>query len=221
MKVAIIITTKSENDKAATCLEECQRQIDSLASDEKYSFSIFMNTQGSMGIESTWSHASKEQFEFYIFIDSDLSLIENALAVFLENSEFLRHKAIIVGSVARKGELVFGGRTRRGRLIEPDPVIPVPCHLFDLNLAFIPEYAFSKVANPSDIFHRSILDYGYGERSAKADVARVLAPGILAETARQAEVPDWKNDELSFWRRSSSFLVNIVKKIIMAVRASI
>ncbi|MDD7455461.1 MAG: hypothetical protein PUK70_04290 [Bacteroidales bacterium] len=221
MKVAIIITAKNESDNADTCLEDCQRQIDSLASDEKYSFSIFMNTQGSIGIESTWVHASKEQFEFYIFIDSSLSLIENAIAIFLENSEFLRHKAIIVGSVARKGERIFGGRTRRGRLIEPDPVIPVPCRLFDLNLVFIPAYAFSKVANPSDIFHRSILDYGYGERAAKADIARVLAPGILAETVMQAEVPDWKNYELSFWRRSSSFLVNIVKKIIMAVRASI
>ena len=221
MKIAIIITTKDENDKAGACLEECQRQIDSLASDERYSFDIFLNTQGSIGIESTWAHASKEQFSFYIFIDSDLSLKENAIAVFLENSEFLRHKAIIVGTVSRNGEPIFGGLTRRGRLISPDPVIPVPCHLFDLNLAFIPEYAFTKVASPSDIFHRGILDYGYGERAAKAEVARVVAPGILAETEREIEVPDWKNYSLGFWRRASSFLANIFKKIIMALKASI
>ena len=89
MKVAIIITTKNENDKAATCLEECQRQIDSLASDEKYSFSIFMNTQGSMGIESTWSHASKEQFEFYIFIDSG-NLVVITLGKVINTMDFLK-----------------------------------------------------------------------------------------------------------------------------------
>lgn len=221
LSVAIIITTKGEKDKAADCLESCQRQIDYIGAEEKYSFSIFMNSQGVMGLESTWSHASKEGFDFYIFIDSDLTLAENALSVFLENSEFLRHKAIIVGSISRYGVLTFGGRTKRGKLIDPDPVIPVPCHLFDMDLVLIPRHAFDTVENPAYLFKISLLDYGYGNYAAKAGVARVIAPGVLAETKRKIEVPGWKNPEYNFWKRLGCLNVDLFQKLMRAIKSFI
>ena len=134
------------------------------------------------------------------------------LECLLENSEFLRHKAVITGTVAHPDKsLLFGGRTRRGRLIEPDPIIPVPCHLFDLSIALVPEYAFSHIENPSDFFRRGLLNYGYGAKLAGAGVARMVAPGVLASTKRDPQIPSWKDPESSLKDKIIWLLRSLVK----------
>ena len=196
IKVAILITVPSGNDGGGGCLEECQKQMDAVASEGRYSFSIFLNYVGPDGYQAMWSKAAKEGTEMFLWMDQDLILSEGALASFLENSEFLRHKAVIAGSVAAPDRtLLFGGRSRRGRLIEPDPTIPVPCQLYDMSLTLVPLYAFSSLEDPSDLFHRGLMDYGYGAKLAKAGVARFVAPGIPARTSRRIEIPAWRDPD--------------------------
>lgn len=197
-KVAILITLHEGDDGSKGCLEEIHRQVDAVSSDGRYSFSIFLNDEGEEGYQTVWETASKDGADFYLWIDHDLSLEEGMLASLLENSEFLRHKAVIAGSVCRPDKtLLFGGRTRRGRLIDPDPIIPVPCQLFDMAIALIPKYAFSVLEIPSDFFRRGLLNYGYGSKLAKAAVARMVAPGVLASTRREPRIPSWKDPESS------------------------
>ncbi len=211
-KVAILVTIHEGDDGSAGCLEECQRQVDAVASEGKYTFSIFLNDAGEKGYQAVCEKASKEGADFYLWLDHDLALEEGMLACLLENSEFLRHKAVITGTVARPDKsLLFGGRTRRGRLIEPDPIIPVPCHLFDLSIALVPEYVFSHIENPSDFFRRGLLNYGYGAKLAAAGVARMVAPGVLASTKRDPQIPSWKDPESSLKDKIIWFLRSLVK----------
>ena len=190
-RVVLLICFPKSGDRESGCLEECQKQMDAIASEGKYSFSLFLNNEGSEGVLSVRQKASGEGTDLYIWIDCDLALKEDALRCLLENSEFLRHKAVIAGSVVGVGkDIVFGGRSRRGRLITPDPIIPVPCHLYDLSLVLIPEYAYSRLENPADFFRRGMLGGFYGKKVADADVARVVAPGILASTDRQPDIPE-------------------------------
>lgn len=201
-KVAILITIMEGDDGSAGCLEECQRQVDAVASEGKYSFSIFLNDAGESGYPAVWERASRDGADFFLWIDHDLRLDEGMIASMLENSAFLRHKAVIAGTVARPDKtLVFGGRTRRGRLIEPDPVIPIPCPLFDMSLALVPEHAFASLENPSDFFRVGLLSYGYGSRLAKAGVARMVAPGVQAVSGRRVEIPSWKDPESTLWQK--------------------
>ena len=196
VKVALLITVPPGNDGSGGCLEECQKQIDAVASEGRYSFSIFLNYEGAAGYQAMWEKAAKEGNELFLWVDQDLMLAEDALASFLENSEFLRHKAIIAGTVASPDRtLLFGGRTRRGRLITPDPVIPVPCQLFDLSVALVPGYAFSALDAPADFFRPDLLYYGYGRKLSKAGVARMVAPGIMAVTERETVIPSWKDPD--------------------------
>ena len=198
-KVAILITVIPGNDGSEGCLEECQRQMDSVAAEGRYTFSIFLNSDGPEGYQAVLDKAAEEGNELFIWMDQDLMLSEGALPSLLENSEFLRHKAVITGTVARADKtLLFGGRTRRGRLIDPDPVIPVPCQLFDMSLALVPGYAFSRLENKSEFFHRGMMDYGYGAKVAKAGVARVIAPGIVARTGRKPDIPVWRDPDSTF-----------------------
>ncbi len=211
-KVAIIISIMEGDGGSAGCLEECQRQVDAVAAGGKYSFFIILNDAGEDGYVASWEKATKEGADFFLWIDHDLVLSEGAVACLLENSEFLRHKAVITGTVSRADKsLVFGGRTRRGRLLEPDPVIPVPCHLFDMAVALVPGYAFSSLENPVDFFRKSLLNYGYGNKTAKAGVARMVAPGILGVTGRIAEIPTWKNPDSTLREKTAWLLRSIFK----------
>ena len=194
--IALLITVQEGSDGSIDCLEECQKQTDAMTATGEYSFSIFINDKGVTGYQKVWEEAASQGFDFYLWMDSDLLPAEGALASFFENSMFLRHKAVITGTVADlSGALMYGGRSRHGRLLEPDKVIPVPCHLYDMAFTLVPEYAVRHLEDPSDIFHPSLFDYGYGAKVAKAGVARVIAPGILAHTGRKPEPPAWKNPE--------------------------
>ena len=195
-KVAILITIMEGDDGSSGCLEECQRQVDAVSAEGKYSFSIFLNENGEKGYQAAWEKASAEGADFFLWIDHDLRLSEGMIACLFENSEFLRHKAVITGSVSRPdNSLLSGGRTRRGRLITPDPVIPVPCQLFDLSVALVPKYAFSALDAPADFFRPDLLYYGYGRKLSKAGVARMVAPGIMAVTERETVIPSWKDPD--------------------------
>lgn len=205
--VAILITIHDGDDRSPGCLEECQKQTEAIAAEGKHSFSMFINNEGDAGYQALWEKALAGKFDFYIWMDYSLRLNEGALEAFFENSGFLRHKAIITGTVARDDKsLLFGGRNKRGRLIEPDPTIPVPCYMYDLSLTMVPEAAVSSLENPYDIIHRRLMDYGCGAKVAKAGVPRVIAPGVLAYTSREIDMPVWKNPDKPLGDRILSFL---------------
>ncbi len=221
MDVAILITlTGGRNDGSASCFEECQRQTEAIAAAGEYSFSTFLNDEGAAGYQKLWEKASATGFDFYLWMDSDLQPEEGALASFFENSMFLRHKAVIAGTVSDfSGTLLSGGRSRHGRLLEPDPVIPVPCHLYDMAFTLVPEYVVKHLEDPADIFRPDLFGYGYGAKVAKAGVARVIAPGILARTARKPELPAWRNPELPFGERVASFLRSGNREVVRAMHS--
>ena len=195
-KVALLITILDGGISYDDCLLECQKQVDAVSAEGRYSFDLYLDDDGVEGYQAAWKKASEENPDFFLWIDHDLMLTEGALASFLENSEFLRHKAVIAGTVSKPDKsLLFGGRTRRGKLIEPDPVIPVPCQLYDMSLLLVPAYVFTQLENPADFFHQGLFEYGYGSKVADAGVARVIAPGIMARTGRKLEIPVWRNPD--------------------------
>ena len=221
MKVALIISlTNDDKNSAPGCLEECQRQVEAVGLSGEYSFTTFLNDKGCAGYQKVWEEVSGRGFDFYLWMDSDLLLEEGALASFFENSMFLRHKAVIAGTVSDlSGTLLFGGRSRHGRILEPDSVIPVPRHLYDMALTLVPDYVTRSVENPSDVFHTNFLDYGCGAKVAKAGVARVIAPGIMAKTARTPGLPAWRNSERPVQERAVSLLKVCDRWIIHALHS--
>lgn len=208
LKAAILISAHNDRQKAIACLEECMRQIDTLAAEGKYSFSIyFMDDASTDGVleavqeqfpkvissrstshlhingalRSLWSEAAKEKPDFYIWIDSRIVLKDKAILTLLENSTFLSHNAIIAGSVAdADGNIIRGGRTKKGKIKEPDPVIPVPTFTFDGNIALIPSSAYDVIGMTSSNRKDFLGDWEYGLKAFRNDVPRVIAPGILA-----------------------------------------
>ena len=67
VKVALLITVPPGNDGSGGCLEECQKQIDAVASEGRYSFSIFLNYEGAAGYQAMWEKAAKEGNELFLW----------------------------------------------------------------------------------------------------------------------------------------------------------
>ena len=208
LNVAILISAYNHKQKVISCLDNCMQQIDSMASEGKYSFSIRLLDDSSTdwtidevkdkypgviaarssqrlyrnaSLRKLWTEAAKDNQDFYIWIDARISLKDNALQSLLENSGFLSNKAIIAGSVSNEeGELVRGGRTKKGKLCSPDPVIPIPTETFDGNLVLVPAFAYNILGMTSEKRNEYLGDWEYGLKALRNDVPRVIAPGVLA-----------------------------------------
>ena len=219
--VAILMTVFNRKEKTLACLESCYLQADAIKAEGKYEFSVFMVDDGctdgsseavrdmfpqtrsirsdgglfwNRGMRLDWEEAAKEDFDFYLLLNDDIVLADGALASLLDNSAFLRHRAIVVGTCAsNSGAITYGGRTKSNKLVKPDPAIPVSCHMFNANLVLIPKYAYEKTGNLSPVYHHSFGDYDYGVRARKKGVSCVVAPGVLATCERNPGPEKWRN----------------------------
>ncbi len=162
----------------------CRHQADLLAADDDFVVEILRSDN-----PQDKEKAASGTYDFIIHVDSRLQLADKAFSIMLENSAFVNDKAIMVASVAGPdGKVVYGGRSKNGKLIQPDPVIPVPCRIYDEMFYLVPRQA------PSQHPQRLSL---------------VMAPGILATCGEDAmplpeKVPFWR--KISLLRRIVDFL---------------
>ena len=218
MNAAILLTVHNRQSQTLKCLEVCYEQIEELKG--KYGFTVYLTDDGSTdgtseavlekfpdtviirgdgslfwnhGMIRAWEEAAKGDFDFYIWLNDDTVMLPGALNTLLENSYYLRHKAIVAGTAAdSEGKLSYGGRTRKGRIITPDETIPVPCDTFNGNLVLVPRFAFKALGTMDPRYSHSFGDYDYGIRADKAGITEAVAPGILAVCDRNPGLPQWR-----------------------------
>ena len=232
LKVAILLTVFNRREKTLKCLDICYRQIDAMKSEGIYDFHIYMVDDGSsdgtsdavreifpqtsiirgngglywnQGMRLAWDTAVLQSPDFYIWINDDTFLEQNALGTLMETSNFLKHKAIVVGTAEdSEGRLSYGGLTRYGKLVTPDPTIPVPCWTFNGNLVLIPAYVYRILGNLDEHYQHSFGDFDYGARAAAANIVRVVAPGVLCKCSRDTGVPKWRDRNYPLRNRIAS-----------------
>lgn len=231
-KVAILLTVYNRREKTLECLKACYEQIDGMKAGGEYVFRIYMVDDGSsdgtseavrdifpqteilrsngglfwnQGMRLAWERASEDNPDFYLWINDDTILKEGAIACLMETSTFLRHKAIVVGTAEdNKGELSYGGRSLSGRIVVPDPTLPVTCQTFNGNLVLVPHHVFRILGNLDEHYQHSFGDYDYGVRAEKNNIVRVVAPGVLCVCNRNPGIPRWKNRHYSLSERIAS-----------------
>ena len=230
MDVAILMTAHDRREETLSCLMDCHREADAMKAGGEYRFTIYLLDDGSTdgtaeavserfpdvkltrsdgnlfwnrGMEEIWKTASREHdYDFYLWIKSRAKVCEGAFTSLLENSSFLRHKAIVAGTAAdRNGNLTYGGRTRYNRIIPPDPTIPVPCHTFDGCLVLVPSSVYGQLGNLDHIYRHRYGDRDYGVRAYKKDITRVVCPGILCTCEKTHMVPLWRDSAYSLRQR--------------------
>lgn len=252
LSVDILIEGHNVREKVISCIETCLRQIDTLVSSGKYSFNIWCidnnsvdgtfdavcesypsvkirkasgKVSGYTALRQLWQEAAEnDDSDFYILIDPRLELSDGTIACLLENSSFLNHSAIIAGSVSDKaGEHILGGRIKKGKLLPPDEVIPIPCQTFDGNLLLIPKSAYKTIGLPNTKYKGLTIAWNYGLKAQKEDVPRMIAPGILARYAEDLNIIENSSiSQVFLYDINSSgvifairhFFMTVIKKVI-------
>ena len=166
--VAILVYAETEE----TVLEECRRQI-GLIPTEEYSFEMFVNPD----LDEAWRAAGER--DFYIWLHGLVTPVEGAIYSLLDNSSFLGDRALLVGTVQDgEGHIVSGGFSRNRRLLQPDPVIPVACKMFDGLFALVPQVVYKRIGVLGGRYRGQLAGFDYAMRARKAGYPSVVAPGI-------------------------------------------
>lgn len=228
-KVAVLLTVHNSLEQTLDCLRNCYQQIDSMKGDGTYSFTVYLVNDGctdgtaeaveenfpqtrivrgsgtlywNLGMHAAWEEAAKDAPDFYLWTNVRTRMKEGALACLMETSMFLRHKAIVAGTAEdSSGELSYGGRNKSGKIVEPDPAIPVPCYTFDGKLVLVPSHVYRILGNLDIHYQHSYGDIDYGVRAFKANVVRVVAPGVLCTCDRSEHVQKWRDRSCSLHDR--------------------
>lgn len=178
--VALLVYAESSE----ALLAECQRQIDLIPADEGYSFEIFVHPD----LDQAWREAG--QRDYYIWLHGGVTPVEGALYSLLDNSSFLGDRALLAGTVQdAEGRIVSGGFGRNRRLIQPDPVIPVACRMFDGLFALVPDVVFRHLGLLGGRYRGQLAGFDYAMRGRKAGYPSVVAPGITCTCPRRPD-PD-------------------------------
>ena len=153
-------------------IAECRRQA-GLIPAEEYTFEIFVNPD----LDAAWREAGTK--DFYIWVHGLVTPVDGAIYSLLDNSSFLGDRALLVGTVQDgSGNIVSGGFGRGRRLLQPDPVIPVACKMFDGLFALIPSVVYKRIGLLGGRYRGQLAGFDYAIRARKAGYPCVIAPGI-------------------------------------------
>lgn len=220
--VAVLLTVHNRKEKTIRCISETFSQrlpenvrlnvfmTDDGCSDgtaaavlEKYPYVTIIEGDGSLfwnrGMLAAWREASKCAPDFYLWLNDDTILKENAVWTMLEASRKENDSSIIVGTTQSSLEdktITYGGRTLNcpKRVVQPLENKSVPCDFFNGNIVLIPKIVFEKVGFNDCFYRHSFGDFDYGHIARKVGVKSYVAPGVLGFCQRNIPVPLYQRD---------------------------
>lgn len=229
--IAILLTVHNRKEKTLQCLNHLFKQ--NLV--EGYGWDIFMTNDGctdgtpqavknqypqvkiidadgslfwNRGMHKAWTVAAEtKDYDFYLWLNDDTILKNNALNDMCVLSEKLNHQSIIVGATADgddSAEISYGGYTKKGVLLIPESK-QVECSYFNGNIVLIPRYVFELVGTNDPVFRHALGDFDYGLRAATKGVRMYVAPGILGVCKAHETLPVWCNPDKPFMTRWKAF----------------
>jgi GT2 family glycosyltransferase len=160
------------------------------------------------GMHLAWSIALLREYDYYLWVNDDVSLAEDAVMRLLSTANELEdegHVSIVVASFrsAATGLHTYGGVNRRRgwhRLrfepVIPDSDHPLPCETFNGNLVLVPRQAATAVGLLDVRFRHLMGDYDYGLRASRLDIRNFIAPGYFGYCERNGRAGTWMDTSL-------------------------
>ncbi len=148
------------------------------------------------GMNLAWEKASKNAYNFYLWLNDDVILYDDAIKELMTCSSENLHKAIISGIIENKekNQILYGGSDKNG-LIQPNGKMN-PIKSLNGNVVLVPKYVFEKLGNLDPIYHHDLGDVDYGLRAQKL--------GIKVLTTRKPVAEGTKNNIIRVRRNGVS-----------------
>lgn len=201
-RVAVIMTVFNRKSTTLECLGRLKEQIlkntkldvyltddgstdgTSLAVKEKYPEVEIIEGDGNLfwnrGMLAAWKKAKDHNYDFYLWLNDDTILYNDAIQRLLKTSTEHNDKAVIVGptcSSINSSELTYGGVDYNGKRMDV-AAAPMECYTFNGNIVLIPRHVYEIVGMNDPIYHHGAGDYDYGIRVIKHGLKNIISPGF-------------------------------------------
>ena len=136
------------------------------------------------GMRRAWVEARKHNdYDFYIWLNDDMTLYPNAFDEILECSKMHEDKAIISGLVQEETTKVaiYGGFDETQKIISANGKNN-PIYRLNGNFVIIPKYVFEKIGYFDEIYHHDIGDVDYGFTAHKLGIPVVSTRCYIGST---------------------------------------
>lgn len=168
------------------------------------------------GMNKAYGEALKHDLDYYLWMNDDTFLFEDALerllATHKDRSEKGMEKSIILGGCLdpRNGKFSYGGFQRVSKwtlkMIDVVPGDePKECTSNTGNCVLIPRSVAALVGNIEPFYTHRWGDPDYGLRAGKKGCKIWLAPGFVAECEANPTAERWRDTSLSFKDRLKDF----------------
>lgn len=143
------------------------------------------------GMRRAWQEASREDYNYYLWLNDDTKLFPDALEGLLSDAHTTGDGTIICGAThsAQTGLITYGGR-RNGRLMAPDGTLQ-KCDTFNGNVVLVPRAVFWQLGMLDARFTHALGDFDYGLRAGRAGIAIRQACGWAGTCEKHDSLPRW------------------------------
>ncbi len=130
------------------------------------------------GMLLAWETASLKDYDFYVWLNDDVYLYDNAFDELFQCSNIFDNKAIISGLVEdQEKKVIYGGFDENRKLIQVNGKTNKITNL-NGNIVLVPKYVFQKIGMFDEVFHHDLGDVEYG--------LRAISEGVAVVTTREA-----------------------------------
>ncbi len=160
------------------------------------------------GMHLAWQTAAqKKNYDYFLWLNDDTILKNNALQTLLQTSVIKNNNSIIVGTtsgVNNPNKITYGGCHFKGGLLQPNNQIQI-CDYFNGNIVLFPQRVYQKVGTNDPIFRHALGDFDYGLRAKKEGIKSFVAPGIIGQCDEHETLSTWCNPQKTFKERRKAF----------------
>lgn len=234
-RIAVLLTCFNRADKTLACLASLQRQqrndlnievylVDDGSTDgtaakvqSHYPAVHVIAGTGSLywngGMRLAWTQALSGQFDFYIWLNDDVELVDDAIARivdFYQSAADQQKIGVVTGTMVSKdlSKVTYGGRrskywwhpTSLGSLL-PLSEQPQQCDVVNGNFTLVPAQAVAAAGILSDKFTHAIGDFDYAFRVRKLGFVCYVAPGYFGLCENNPKTGTPKDTNLSLKKR--------------------
>lgn len=209
MRIAVLLTVFNRREKTLACLTALRRQslpkgliLDVYLTDDNSAdgtaetvqfyypdINVFKGSGALFwagGMRNSWSAALEGQYEYYLLLNDDTILYEDAISKLVDTSKrYETQGAICLGATCdERGKVTYGGRSLVSRLGAKSKMVfsettDCECDLGNANIMLVPNKVVEKLGILSSVFTHGIADYDYTLRAKRNGFKVLVCAGFL------------------------------------------
>lgn len=158
------------------------------------------------GMHLAWANASKNNYDYYLWLNDDTLLFPFAVKDLLVCAEKTNDEAIICGTTksADNGSTTYGGRLNKGGLITPNGEIQL-CDYFNGNCVLIPKKVFNIVGNLDYTYNHALGDWDYGLRAKQKNIKAFVSARFVGLCEKHGSLQKWCSPGVPLLKRIEAF----------------